>query len=112
MMSYSKRKGDKRFNSFVAIPRKTLRCEEWKKLSSRAKLLYIYIKSKYNSYNNGEIRLYYSELKGICGISSPATISKASQELQSKDWIKRTKCGGLYRYFNEYRLTGKYDDHI
>lgn len=111
-MSYSKRKRDKRYNSFVPLSRKMLRCKEWKELSPRAKLLYIYIKSKYNGFNNGKIRLYYSELKGIRGLSSPATISKANKELESKGWVKRTRYGGLYRYFNEYRLTGKYDDLI
>ena len=97
------------FNSFVAIPRKTLRSKEWKDLSPAAKLLYIYIKPKYNGFNNGSIRLYYSELKGVKGLSSPSTISKANKELEIKGWIKRTKYGGLYRYFNEYLLTGDFD---
>lgn len=111
-MSYSKRKKNKPYNSFVAIPRKTLWCEEWKKLSPCAKFLYIYIKSKYNGSNNGNIRLYYPELEGIRGISAPATISKAIKELERNSWVLRTKIGGLYRNFNEYELTGKYDDHI
>jgi len=109
-MGYSKRKKIKRFNSFVAIPRKTLRSNEWKELTSAAKLLYIHLKSKYNGINNGSIRLYYSELKGIKGISSSSTISKARKELEDKGWIKREKLGGLYRYYNEYKLTSKYDD--
>ena len=111
-MSYSKRKKDNRFNSFVAIPRKILRGEEWKKLSPGAKLLYIHIKSKYNGGNNGKIRLYYSELKGNRGLSSPATISKAIKELESNGWILRTQNGGLIRYYNKFKLTGKYDDYI
>ena len=111
-MNYSKRKREKRYNSFVPLARKTLRCQEWKDLSSGAKLLYLHLKSKYNGSNNGNIHLHYSELKGIKGISAPATISKASRELENKRWIKRTKFGGMYRYFNEYELTGKYDDYL
>jgi len=88
------------------------KCDEWKELSPAAKLLYIHVKGKWNGYNNGQIRVYYSELKGFRGISADSTISKASKELQEKGWIKRTKLGGLHRYFNEYELTGKYDDHI
>ena len=111
-MSYAKRKKDKRFHSFVAIPRKTLRRKEWKELSPGARDVYIQMKGKYNGSNNGEIRLYYSELKGIKGLSSPSTVSSKFKELEEKEWIKRTKLGGCYRYFNEYELTGKFDDYI
>jgi len=111
-MSWAKRKKDKRFGSFVALPRKTLRSEAWRELIPAAKLFYIHLKGKYNGHNNGEIRLYYSELRGNKGISSPSTISKASEELENKGWIERAKKGGLYRYYNEYKLTGKFDDHL
>jgi len=94
------------------FPRKTLRSKEWKDLSPAAKILYIHLKGKYNGSNNGEIRLYYSELYGIKGISSNSTISKAFKELEQKEWIKRTQLGGIYRYFNNYELTGKYDDYL
>jgi hypothetical protein len=112
MMGLAKRKKDKRFNSFVAIARKTLRSREWKGLSSAAKILYIHLKGKYNGSNNGEIRLYYSELHDIKGLSSDSTISNAFKELEQKEWIKRIKIGGLYRFFNEYKLTGKFDDYL
>ena len=106
------RRRNRGFKSFVMIPRKMLRSQEWKKLGPAAKILYIHLKEKYNGHNNGEIRLYYSELKGIHGLSSPSTISKAFKELEEKGWIKRTKLGGLYRTINEYELTGNFDDYI
>lgn len=94
------------------LPRKMLRSHEWKILKPAAKILYIHLKGKYNGHNNGEIRLYYSELKGIQGLSSPSTVSKAFKELEEKGWIKKTKLGGLYRSINEYELTGNYDDYL
>ena len=110
-MSFSKRKQKKAYKSFVMVGRgMLLRCQEWKDLSPAAKIIYLYIKAKYNGSNNGQIRLYYSELKGINGLSSPSTISKAFKELEAKGWIERTKIGGCYRYFNEYKLTGKFDE--
>lgn len=109
-MSVSKRRSEKRHKSFVMLSRKMLRDKNWKDLSSAAKLFYIYLKGKFNGHNNGKIRLSYTELKGVRGISSPATISSASKELQKSGWIKRKKIGGLYRHVNEYELTGKYDD--
>ncbi len=45
-----------------------LKSKEWKGLSASAKLFYIYLKGKYNGQNNGEIRLYYSELDGVKGL--------------------------------------------
>jgi predicted transcriptional regulator len=89
-----------------------LKSLEWKGLSAAAKLAYLYIKAKYNGANNGGISLHYSELRGIKGLCSHATISKALKELEQKEWISRTKEGGLYGYSNHYKLTGKYDDHL
>lgn len=99
--------------SFVMIPRRLLfNCEEWKKLSPPAKQLYIMIKARYNGSNNGDISLPYSALKGHRGLSSSATISKASSELQEAGFIERRQMGGLYRRANYYRLTGRFDDHL
>ncbi len=110
--SQKNRKKDSKFNSFVAIPRKILWSQEWKELSPSAKLFYIQLKAKYNGNNNGEIRLHYSELDGIKGISSSSAIANAIRELEQKEWIRKTRQGGLYRYHNKFELTGKYDDHI
>ena len=111
-MSWAKRRRNKGYKSFVMLPRKMLRSKEWKDLAPAAKLFYIHLKGKYNGHNNGEIRLHYSELKGIKGISSPSTISTANKELEEKGWIKRTKLGGLYRTINEYELTGNFDEYL
>ena len=111
-MSISKRKGEKRHKSFVMLPRKTLNREHWRELGPAAKIIYIHLKAKYNGQNNGHIRLHYSELVGIKGLSSPSTISKAFRELIDREWIKKTQHGGMYRYACEYELTGKYDDTI
>ena len=110
-MSRAKR-GNKGYKSFVMLPRKMLRSQEWKDLGSAAKILYVHLKGKYNGHNNGKIRLYYSELKGIQGLLSPSTVSKAFKELEEESWIKRTKLGGLYRTNNEYELTGNFDDYV
>jgi len=111
-MSFSKRKKDLKGN-FIMIGREMLfGCPEWKKLSGAAKLLYITLKGKYNGFNNGEIKLCYSELKGVRGLSSSSTIAKAFKELVDKEWIIHVGMGGLYRHPNVYELTGKYDRHI
>ncbi len=109
-MSLTKRKWDKKHNSFVMLPRKMLRNNEWRMLSPAAREVYIQLKVKYNANNNGNIRLYYSELENIEGLRSPSSKSKAFKELEEKGWVTRTKLGGLFRHFNEYRLTWKHGD--
>lgn len=113
MMGIAKRRRKKIHEPFVMIGRgMLLRCKEWKELSAAAKIFYVYLKAKFNGANNGEIRLYYSELKEVKGLSSPSTVSKAIKELEVKGWIRREKRGGLFRYNNDYSLTGKFDNCI
>lgn len=107
-MKPGKRK--KRFSSFVAIERATLKSKEWREgLTSSEKVLYIHLKSKYVGTNNGEIELHYSELKDMM---APQTISTAFKGLEEKGWVEKTRRGGLYRYRNLYKLTGKYDQAL
>lgn len=58
----------------------------------------------YNGANNEKIPFKYKD----CEFSS-ATVSKALKTLIKKEWIEKTKHGGLYRYYCLYKLTGKYD---
>ena len=112
-MGIQKRKRNNYREPFIALGKgMILRCREWKELSPAAKIFYITLKAKFNGCNNGEIRLYYSELKSIRGLRSSGTISKAIRELDQKEWIKRTKLGGLHRNFTDFELTGKFDKHI
>jgi hypothetical protein len=103
----------KKFNDFIMLGRDMLlHCEEWKRLSPAAKLVYIHLKAKHNGSNNGEICLHYSELKTVRGISSPSTVSNAFRELEKEGWIMRTRYGGLYRNPNKYGMTGRFDGYI
>ena len=89
---------------FVKLDRPLLDSDDWKSLSPTAQEVYIYIKRNFNGSNNGEISFKYKESK-----RSPATTSKALKELICKDWIEKTRYGGLYRYYCLYKLTGRYD---
>jgi len=91
---------------FVMLERQTLLSPKWKELSHSEMIAYIYIKNNFNGSNNGDIPLKYLELKGIL---APETLSKALKGLESKEWIEKTKYGGMFRYYNLYRLTGRHD---
>lgn len=112
-MSIYKGRKKKSFRDFMMLGRDMLlHCEEWKRLSLAAKLVYITIKAKHNGSNNGQICLHYSELKTVRGLRSPSTVASAFKELEREGWIKRTRYGGMFRSPNKYEMTGKYDDYI
>ena len=110
-MSWAKR--NKRSSEpFVRLSRELLfKSSEWWSFRPAARDIYLLLKAKYNGRNNGNIRLYYSEIRGrrIPGLRSDKAISSAFKELESAGWLERTELGGLYRHLNEYRLTGKHD---
>lgn len=98
---------------YAMMPKAMLfKSEEWKELTAAEKLVYLYLKGKFSPDRNGRIRLYHSELKDITGLKNPTSRCKAFKGLEKKGWVKRTRLGGLYRCFNEYELTGKYDPSI
>jgi hypothetical protein len=98
-----------RYASFVGLERKLIRSAEYRQLSPRAVTLYTHIKAKYNGGNNGAIVFHYSEIQGAKGFASDKTICATIKELECKGWIERTHVGGLYRFQNLFKLTGKYD---
>lgn len=115
-MGYNKRRNGRskvQFTNFLMLGRDmVLHCDEWKQLSSSAKVLYLILKAKYNGTNNGQIVLHYSELKAVRGFGSPATASRAFKELEKAGWITRDSLGGLYRISNKYGFTGRFDTYF
>ena len=108
-----KGKKDQYYRPFVPLGKDMLfECQEWRDLSSAAREIYIMLKAKFNGKKNGDLQLYYSELRNFKGLKNTQTISHAFRELEEEEWIECRKEGGLFRKPNQYRLTGKYDHHI
>lgn len=99
-----------RLPPFVAVFRALLQDPAWRSLSNSAKVLYIYLRSKFNTSTFSEVSLAYSEMKGVKGLSSTTTISSAFKELQSTGFIEKTKHGGLYGGVCKYKFTGEFKD--
>ena len=99
----------KRFklSPFVAVTRDLLKDPEWRKLSSSAKIIYIYLRSKFNYRTFSEVTLAYSEVEDMM---SSKTVSRAFKELINGKWIEKTKHGGLYGGVCAYKFIGKYKD--
>ncbi|MDP1852915.1 MAG: hypothetical protein Q8L26_01720 [Candidatus Omnitrophota bacterium] len=92
---------------FVMVRRDLLKDPEWRKLSSSAKVLYIYLRAKFNHKTLSEVTLAYSEMKGVM---SSKTMSRAFKELMDGKWIEKVKYGGLFGGVSSYKFTGQYKD--
>ncbi|MFC1592656.1 hypothetical protein ACFL4C_01425 [Candidatus Omnitrophota bacterium] len=92
---------------FVMLRRDLLKDPAWRKLSSSAKVLYIYLRTKFNYKTFNEVTLAYSEVKGMM---SSKTVSNAFKELQDKKFIEKTKHGGLFGGVCVYKFIGQYKE--
>ena len=101
--------GRKKHNAppFVMIRHDLLKAPEWRKLSSSAKVLYVYLRAKFNQKTYSEVTLSYSEMKGVM---STKTISKSFKELQLSGFIEKTKQGGLFGGVCAYKFIGQFKD--
>ncbi len=68
----------------------------WRVLGNSAKALYLDLRSKLKSDNNGNINAALSEMKHM-GWSAPGTLSNALYQLQAVGLIVRTRSGGVER---------------
>ena len=98
-----------RFAAFVAIRHDLLKDPKYRKLSSSAKVLYTYLRQKFNYKTFSEVTLAYSEMEDMM---SSKTISKAFKELIKEGFIEKTKHGGLFGGVCAYRFIGEYKDFI
>ena len=92
---------------FVMVRRDLLKDPEWRKLSSSAKVLYIYLRAKFNYKTLQEVTLAYSEVKDMM---SSKTVSQAFKDLQQAGFIEKTKHGGLFGGVCAYKFTGQFKD--
>jgi len=93
--------------SFVMIRRDLLKDPDWRILSNSAKILYVYLRAKFNYKTYSEVSLAYSEMKGVM---SSKTMSRAFKELETGGWIKKVKKGGLFGGVSTYNFLGQYKD--
>jgi hypothetical protein len=91
----------------VALYKDLLSSQEWRSLSSSAKVVYVYMRGKFNTKTLSEVSLAYSEMADMM---SPATLSKSFKELQEFGFIKKEKNGGLFGGVTTYTFNGKFSD--
>ena len=93
---------------FVGVPRDILNSYAYLALNFSARCLYLEIRLRMNSFNNGNINATLSELKHR-GFKSPATLAKCLRQLEAVGLIAKTRATiGVEngsKVCNLYRLT-------
>jgi len=92
---------------FVMLRKDLLRAKEWRGLSSSAKIIYIYLRGKFNTQTLSEVSLAYSE---VTDMFSSQTISNALKQLQVSKFIEKTEAGGLLAGISKYKFIGLFKD--
>lgn len=105
-MSQYKR-GKVKLPPFVMVRKDLLQDLEWKKLTSGAKILWLYLRNYWDYSNSKETSVTYSQMKGIM---SSRAMSRALKELLDNNWIENTKKGGLFKGISKYKFIGRYKD--
>ena len=95
----------KQSKHFVMVTLEMLNDPEWRKLSNKAKIVWVYMRSKFNYTTWSTVTLTYAELEDMM---SSKTICKAFRELEKTSFIKKTKRGGLHRGASRYKFIGPY----
>jgi len=91
------------------IRRDLLKAPEWRALSSSAKVIYIYLRSKFNHRTLSEVTLSYKEIKDLMAAE---TASNAFKELIDRGFIQKTKQGGLHGVVTTYKFVGNYGEFL
>ncbi len=109
-MAHKKRRGTR----FVLLHHWMLRCETWKRLSPHGRCLLIELMRRYNSWNNGGIRLSIREA-AACLHSGKDRARNALVELQEYGFIRMSQPGSFHRKvphattwtLTEYEVNGR-----
>jgi len=112
--SYPRAKGRRSTSQFVALDYHLLASPAWNDLSLRARDTFVRLHTKYNGHNNGDLSITISELRSLGELKSPASLSRALDQLWSHGFILLTRQGhfGSARLCNLWAVTTrKIDDN-
>jgi hypothetical protein len=95
----------KKLPPFVLVTREMLKDIRFKKLSSSAKIAFIYLKEKLNPKYGNEVILTYKEMESVM---HKRHYAKALKELTEAEFIKKSNQGGMLKNANRFILLGDY----
>ena len=92
------------YKGFLHIPTAITAHQDFIELTPHALKLLIDIAQQYNGYNNGDLCASMTIMK-LRGWKSNDTLSKRLKELADKNWILKTRTGGLRMGPDLYAIT-------
>ncbi len=104
--SYSKSKGRRESDSFLALPHALINSKNFSSLGGNAVKLLIQVGGLHNGRNNGDLSATFSELQ-LKGWKSKETLNNALKELMNKGFIFKTRQGRFPKTCSLYALTWK-----
>lgn len=104
--SYSRSKGRKESDSFLALPHSLLNTRKFSSLGASSVKLLVQMGGLYNGRNNGDLSATFSDLQ-LKGWRSKETLNNALKELMDKGFIFKTRQGCFPKTCSLYALTWK-----
>lgn len=100
----TRKRGGLTYRGYLHIPNVVFHNSDFIHLSNRALKLLIDVAGQYNGYNNGDLCCSMSVLRKR-GWNSNDMLTKAKKELIERNWIERTRSGGLNMGPDLYAIT-------
>lgn len=104
--SYTKAKGRKESDSFLALPHALIHSKNFSSLGGNAVKLLVQIGGLHNGRNNGDISATFSDFQ-LKGWRSKETLNNALKKLIEKGFIFKTRQGRFPKTCSLYALTWK-----
>lgn len=90
---------------FIMVSKKMLADPVYRKLSSSAQIIYIYMRNKLNGKYGLSIVLTYKEMNDVMGTQA---FSRATKELIEAGFIDKVEKGGLFGNANVFKFIGEH----
>ena len=97
----------RRYPPFVMLYKDLLRSPAWESLTNAARVAYLHIKLDENGYNEGLLKLPYSQAEKLM---DKKTYAKALRQLQDRGFIVVMSHGGLFKRCTEFGLSTAWRD--
>ncbi len=98
---------------YIVIPKNTIKCNQYKSLSKKAKVLYTVILTEFvrDTRINPEnkVKITHNQMEGISGVSHSSVV-RGIRELKEKGFIRVLISGGLEGNPTTFQLNKRYTD--
>lgn len=107
----AKKKGSKIDGGFIILPKRTIKCKQWKNLTVYDRAAFIAMLTEFirdKTINPDlKVNITQGQISEIAGISI-AEVKRCIQRLKAHGFIEIVTQGGLARRYSTYKLSGRF----